>query len=185
MSRWRFQRNVRNKDLGALVKTYASEICLRKIPSEILQQLLYIQIFKLEPFNNMNICSIHIRCEWSCSLPCISDCWCSLNSITSHPVSSLSQWLFLPGSLSASPYMSAAALVWWPSHVNSCDPMDDSPPGSTVHGILLARILEWVAISFSRGSSQPRNQTQVSCIAGRFFTHWAVMEVQRIGEMPY
>ena len=53
---------------------------------------------------------------------------------------------------------------------NSCDPMDCSPSGSSVHGILQARILEWVAISFSRVSSQPRNRTQVSCIAGRFFT---------------
>ena len=44
--------------------------------------------------------------------------------------------------------------------------MDCSPPGSSVHGILQARILEWVAISFSRGSSQPRNRTQVSGIAG-------------------
>ncbi|MES6266278.1 hypothetical protein U6R57_12305, partial [Cutibacterium acnes] len=51
-----------------------------------------------------------------------------------------------------------------------CDPMDCSPPGSSVHGILQARILEWVAISFSRGSSQPRDQTQVSHIAGGFFT---------------
>jgi len=48
--------------------------------------------------------------------------------------------------------------------------MDYSPPGSSVHGILQARILEWIAIPFSRGSFQPRNQTQVSCIAGRFFT---------------
>ena len=46
-----------------------------------------------------------------------------------------------------------------------CDPVDCSPPGSFVHGILQARILEWVAIPFSRGSSQPRDQTQVSCIA--------------------
>ena len=46
-----------------------------------------------------------------------------------------------------------------------------SPPGSSVHGILQARILKWVAISFSRGSSLPRNQTWVSCIAGRFFTN--------------
>ena len=46
-----------------------------------------------------------------------------------------------------------------------CDPMD-----YTVHGILQARILEWVAIPFSRGSSQPRDQTQVSCTAGGFFT---------------
>jgi len=46
-----------------------------------------------------------------------------------------------------------------------CDPMD-----YTVHGILQARILEWVAFPFSRASSQPRNQTQISHIAGRFFT---------------
>ena len=52
------------------------------------------------------------------------------------------------------------------------DPMDHSPPGSSVHGILWARILEWVAISFSRGFSQPRDQPRVSCIAGRFFTIW-------------
>ena len=45
-----------------------------------------------------------------------------------------------------------------------------SPPGSFVHGILQARILEWVAIPFSRASSRPRDRAQVSCIAGRFFT---------------
>ena len=48
--------------------------------------------------------------------------------------------------------------------------VDCSPPGSSVHGILQARILEWVAISFSRGSSRPRDWTQVSCIAGRCLT---------------
>ena len=46
------------------------------------------------------------------------------------------------------------------------------------HGILQARMLEWVAFPFFRGSSQPRGQTQVSCIAGRFFTSWATKEVQ-------
>ena len=51
-----------------------------------------------------------------------------------------------------------------------CNPMGCSPPGSSVHGILQARILEWVAIPSSRGSSQPRDQTQVSCTAGEFFT---------------
>ena len=51
-----------------------------------------------------------------------------------------------------------------------CDPVDCSPPGSSVHGILQARILKWVAISYSRGSSQPRDETRVSRIAGRFFT---------------
>ena len=54
-----------------------------------------------------------------------------------------------------------------------CDPMD-----YTVHEILQARILEWVAFPFSRESSQPRDRTQVSCIAGRFFTSWATREAQ-------
>ena len=54
-----------------------------------------------------------------------------------------------------------------------CDPLDSSPPGSSVHGILQARMLEWVAISSSRGSSWPRSGTHISCvycIAGRLFT---------------
>ena len=51
-----------------------------------------------------------------------------------------------------------------------CDPMDCSPPGSSVYGIFQARILEWAAISFSRGSSWPRDRTLITCIAGRFFT---------------
>ena len=57
-----------------------------------------------------------------------------------------------------------------------CDPMGWSPPGPSVHGIPQARILEWVVIPFSKGSSQPRDQTQVSHIAGRFFTIWATRE---------
>ena len=54
-----------------------------------------------------------------------------------------------------------------------CDPTD-----YTVHGILQARILEWVAFPFSRGSSQLRDWTRVSCTAGRFFTSWGTMETQ-------
>ena len=57
-----------------------------------------------------------------------------------------------------------------------CDPVDCSLSGSSVHGILQVRILEWVAISFSRGSSWPRDWTQVSCIAGRCFNLWATRE---------
>ena len=53
---------------------------------------------------------------------------------------------------------------------DSCDPMDCSPPGSSVHGILQARIPERVATPFSRGSSRPRNWTWVSCLAVRFVT---------------
>ena len=48
----------------------------------------------------------------------------------------------------------------------------------TVHGILQARILEWVSFPFSRGSSQPRDQTQVSCIVGRFFNNWTTRTAQ-------
>ena len=56
------------------------------------------------------------------------------------------------------------------------DPMNWSPPDSSVYVILQARILEWVAMPSSRGSSQPRAQTQVSCTAGGFFTIWATRE---------
>ena len=57
-----------------------------------------------------------------------------------------------------------------------CDPKDCSLPGSSIHGIFQARVLEWIAISFSRGSSRPRDGTRVSRIAGRRFTIWATRE---------
>ena len=57
---------------------------------------------------------------------------------------------------------------------------DCSMPGSSVHGILHARILEWVAVPFCRGSSQPRGQTQIPCFAGGFFTVWATREEEII-----
>ena len=62
---------------------------------------------------------------------------------------------------------------------NSCDPMRCSPPGSSVHGTLQARILEWVATPFSRGSSWPGDRTQISCTAGRLFTIWATREAPK------
>ena len=56
------------------------------------------------------------------------------------------------------------------------------PPVLSVHKILQARILEWIVISFSRESSWPRDQTQISCIAGRFFTIWAIgKSIESIG----
>ena len=57
-----------------------------------------------------------------------------------------------------------------------CDSIDCNPPGSSVHEILQSRMLEWVAISFSRGSFWPRNRTRLSCIAGRFFINWTTRE---------
>ena len=76
-----------------------------------------------------------------------------------------------------------------------CDPMDHSTPGSSVHGILQARMLEWVAMPFSRGSSWLRDWSQVSHTAGRFFTVWAIIHwhgeknffslfIQHIVELP-
>ena len=60
-----------------------------------------------------------------------------------------------------------------------CDAMDWSLPSSSVHGILQARILEWVDIPSCRGSSQLRDQNCVSCTAGRFFTIWVIREAQK------
>ena len=86
-------------------------------------------------------------------------------------------------------YTKNICLAWYLVHVcglvahscpTLCDPMDCSPPGSSVHDILQARVLEWIAISFSRGSSLPRDQTRVSCIAGRCFTIWATREAHLV-----
>ena len=85
------------------------------------------------------------------------------------------------GSLENSPkkakcYVLKVKVIITQSSPTLCDPMDSSLPDSSAHEILQARILEWLAISFSRGSSRPRGRTWVSCIAGRFFTIWATRE---------
>ena len=66
-----------------------------------------------------------------------------------------------------------------------CDPMDCSPPGSSVGGILQARILQWVAMPFSRVSSLPRDGTWVSWIVGRFFIIWATREAYKYIKVIY
>ena len=76
-------------------------------------------------------------------------------------------WIYINGC------MCAKSRQWC---LTPSDPMDGSLPGSSVHGILQARVLEWVTISFSRRSSRPSDRTQVSCIAGRFFSNWATRE---------
>ena len=65
-----------------------------------------------------------------------------------------------------------------------CHPTDCSRPGSSVRGSLKERMMEWVAIAFSRGSSWPRVWTWVSCISGRFFTFRATMEVLWVNSVP-
>ena len=64
------------------------------------------------------------------------------------------------------------------SCLTPCNPMDCSRPGSSLYGLLQARVLEWGATSFSRGSSRLRDWTQVSCIPGRRFNLWATWEAQ-------
>ena len=71
------------------------------------------------------------------------------------------------------------------SCVTLCDPVDCSLPSSPIHGILQARILEWVAISFSRGSSLPRDRTRVSYTGGRRFNFWASREAQDLIKYSY
>ena len=75
---------------------------------------------------------------------------------------------FISSKISVFSFPAACSVAKW--CLTLCNLMDYSLPGSSVHGISQARILEWVAISFSRGSSWPRYWTRFSCLAGRFFT---------------
>ena len=68
-------------------------------------------------------------------------------------------------------------------YLTDCDPMDGSPPGSCAHGILQARILERAAISFSRGSSQPRDGTRVSCV-GRWILYFWATQLSKGSQIP-
>ena len=86
-------------------------------------------------------------------------------------------YMYLPHIISLCYYHAVVCEVKLLSRVLLCNPMDCSLPGSSLHGILQARILEWVAISFSRGSSRPRDRTRVSCIAGRRF-NWNMSFLQ-------
>ena len=124
-----------------------------------------------------------------------SSCLQSLPALGSSPMSQLFAWggqstyslfkknFFYWNRVDLQCCVSFGYTAKWFSHVlvtqlclTLCDSMDCSPPGSSVYGILQARILEWVAISFSKESSWPSNRTCVSCIAGRFFTNWATRE---------
>ena len=91
----------------------------------------------------------------------------------SSPTPSLLRIPWISRGWSPAPYHGSRAMTRSPSPLawTLCDPMN-----YTVHRILQARILQWVAFPFFRGSSQPRDRTQVSCIAGKFFTSWATRE---------
>ena len=108
--------------------------------------------------------------SWNWEFICLSlkrmervvDIFCLLlSSPLSFPL--LYAWSFTPPTYQCREVVSEVAQ----SCPALCDPMDCSLPGSSLHGILQARVLEWVVISFSRGSSRPRDRTQVSRIPGR------------------
>ena len=96
---------------------------------------------------------------------------------TTHPISLSPNDFFAMKAfpVASSTFPCLLTIVWKVLVTQSCptlyDPMDCSQPSSFVHGILQARILQWVAISFSRRSSQPRDQNRVSCITGIFYYH--------------
>ena len=97
----------------------------------------------------------------------------SINVDLAFPISLTEETIFPPLYMNVHVFITQLCLTL-------CDPMDCNPPSSSVHGILQARLLKWVAIPFSRGSSQPRDRTQVSCIAGRFSTIWNTREAHCI-----
>ena len=97
----------------------------------------------------------------------------SINVDLAFPISLTEETIFPPLYMNVHVFITQLCLTL-------CDPMDCNPPSSSVHGILQARLLKWVAIPFSRGSSQPRDRTQVSCIAGRFSTIWNTREAHWI-----
>ena len=107
--------------------------------------------------------------------------WCRKRIQESHPYLSLCPsecYLYSTGELSL-PFKGVMGMLRHLSCLTLCNPMDCSPPGSSVHGILPAGILELVAMPSSKGSSLPQDWTHISCIVGGFFAHWATWEAPK------
>ena len=118
-----------------------------------------------------------VKCWQGCEAPgTLTHCWWECNMVRPHgrQLGSFSQ---------NSTYFYYVCMLVAQLCPTLCDPTDHSPPGSSVHGTFQARILEWVAIPFSRESSQPRDQTQVSHTAGRFFNVWATREAHMMHQL--
>ena len=116
---------------------------------------------------------------------CVITGWCSLSQARTwwRDVGRQHMWPSDLGHGSGSVVMGVELYVLvTQSCLTLCDPMDYSPPGSSVYGILRARIPEWVAMPFSRVSSRPRDWTWVSSTVGRVFTIWATWEARKLGE---
>ena len=112
---------------------------------------------ELDDFLITGICSF---CKDNNFLKCFSKCFCLITEI--HACMYKYNWQNESEVTQSCPTL--------------CEPMDCSLPGSSVHGVFQARVLEWVAISLSRASSRPRDWTWVSCTVGRCFTIWATRE---------
>ena len=106
--------------------------------------------------------------------------WTKLNPTSSTPLTRLAGILSQPSPGSSHPSFSAHKVLVVQSCPTLYESVDCHAPGSSVHGILSARILELVSMPLSRGSAQTRGQTQISCTAGRFFTIWATREAHTI-----
>ena len=109
--------------------------------------------------------------------PSISEIWEMIHSLSLNYLSFFFAWKSYYFTSIFKKILLLATECWKVKVTQSC-PTPCDPMDYTVHGILQARKLEWVAVPFLRGSSQPRDQTQASHIAGRFFTSWATGETQ-------
>ena len=109
---------------------------------------------------------------------------CTRAGIITHTEMEPMPWALLGVRQPLSPLLDCSSLSWYVLVAKLCptlcDPMDCGLPGSSVNGTLQARILEWVAIPFSRGSSWLRDWTWISCTAGRFFTVWLSLRVSQM-----
>ena len=116
--------------------------------------------------------------EYSPADDYINQIW-SIQTVEDYPVLKRKRIPFMKSYNTDEPWGRCCADVCTQSCPTLCDPMECSPPGSSVHGISQARIMEWVAISSSRGSSQSRDWTCVSCIScinRRILYHWSTEE---------
>ena len=157
--------SARNQTCVSCVSQMAVRFFTTVLPQSV-QSLSHVQLF-VTPWIAACQASLPITNSWSLLKLMPIESLMSSNHL-SHPLSS---------------WEAPNKLVQFSSVAQSCptlcDPMDCSLPGSSVHEIFQARGLEWVAISFSRGSSRPRDWTRVSRVAGRHFTIWATREVKK------
>ena len=139
----------------------------------IVQLLSHVQLF-MTAWTAALQASLFFTSPRVCPNSCPLSWWC--HPTISSSVTPFSYPQYFKDYGMSSNYLSNNLVLVFRSCLTLWEPMDYSPPGSSVHGILQARIVEWVAIPFSRRSFWPRSWTWVSCIAGGFFTIWATRE---------